>query len=84
MKWDLHIEEIVTKGSKRIHILRVLNRCGVLPSHLLRVYFVLIRPLLEYCCPVCHSSLSINLSDKIDFKANLVSNLVPTFEESKR
>ena len=62
MKWDLHIEEIVTKASKRIHILRVLNRCGVLPSHLLRVYFVLIRPLLEYCCQVWHSSQSINLS----------------------
>ena len=29
MKWDLHAEEIVTKASKRIHILRVLNRSGV-------------------------------------------------------
>ena len=26
MKYDLHIEEIVTKASKRIHMLRLLNR----------------------------------------------------------
>ena len=64
MKWDLHIEEIVTKASKRIHILRVLRRSGVSHSHLLRVYFALIRSLLEYCCPVWHLSLPVKLSDK--------------------
>ena len=26
MKYDLHIEKIVTKASKRIHMLRLLNR----------------------------------------------------------
>ena len=31
MKWDLHIEEIVTKGPKKIRILQVLNRWEVLP-----------------------------------------------------
>ena len=66
LKWDLHISEIVTKASKRLHILRVLKRSGVSPFHLLRVYFALIRSLLEYCCPVWHSSLTINLSDKIE------------------
>ena len=29
LKWDLHVSEIVTKASKRIHILRVLRRNGV-------------------------------------------------------
>ncbi len=67
LKWDLHISEIiVTKASKRLHILRVLKRSGVSPFHLLRVYFALIRSLLEYCCLVWHSSLTINLSDKIE------------------
>ncbi len=66
LKWDVHINEIVTKASKRLHILRVLKRSGVSPFHLLRVYFALIRSLLEYCCPVWHSSLTINLSDKIE------------------
>ena len=66
LKWDLHISEMVTKASKRLHILRVLKRSGVSPFHLLRVHFALIRSLLEYCCPVWHSSLTINLSDKIE------------------
>ncbi len=50
LKWDVHINEIVTKASKSLHILRVLKRSGVSPFHLLRVYFALIRSLLEYCC----------------------------------
>ena len=35
LKWDLHVGEIVTKASKRIHILRVLKRNGVSSPHLL-------------------------------------------------
>ena len=66
LKWDLHVSEIVTKASKRVHILRVLKRNGVSTPHLLQVYFTLVRPLLEYCCPVWHSSLTINLSDKVE------------------
>jgi hypothetical protein len=66
LKWDLHISEIVTEASKRLHILRVLKRSGVSLFHLLQVYFALIWSLLDYCCPAWHSSLTINLSDKIE------------------
>ena len=62
LKWDSHISEVVT----RVHILRVLRRNVVSSPHLLQVYFTLVRPLLEYCCPVWHSSLTINLSDKVE------------------
>ena len=43
LKWDLHINEVVAKASKRLHILRVLKRSGVPPADPLKVYFVLIR-----------------------------------------
>ncbi len=73
------LSEIVTKASKRLHILRVLKRSGVSPFHLLRVYFALIRSLLEYCCPVWHSSLTINLSDKIErFQKRTMRIIYPT------
>ena len=52
LKWDLHIYEVVAKASKRLHILRVPKRSGVPPADLLKVYFALIRSVLEYCCPV--------------------------------
>ena len=66
LKWDLHINEIVGKASKRLHILPILKRGGVPPCDLLRVFSLLIRSILEYCCPVWHSSLPvrIHLSDK--------------------
>ena len=64
LKWDSHVSEIVTK---EITYLRVLRRNGVSSPHLLQVYFTLVRPLLEYYCPVWHSSLTINLSDKVEW-----------------
>ena len=65
LKWDLHINEVVAKASKRLHILRVRKRCGVPPADLLKVYFALIRSVLEYCCPVWHNALPVKLLDSI-------------------
>ena len=33
---------------------------------LLKVYFALIRSVLEYCCPVGHNVLPVKLSDSIE------------------
>ena len=50
------------KGSKLLHILRVL-RCSLIPANeLLKVYLSLIRPVLEYCCPVWHPNLPIYIT----------------------
>ena len=38
LKWDLHINEVVAKVSKRLHILRVLKRGGVPPADLLSLF----------------------------------------------
>ena len=65
LKWDIHVNEVVSKGSKRLYIPRVLKRSGVPSLELLRVLFAVIRSVLEYCCPVWHSSLSDQLSDRI-------------------
>ena len=66
LQWDLHVNEIVGKASKRLHILRVLKRSGAPQHDLLRVYIALIRSVLEYCCPVWHSSLSVQLLERIE------------------
>ena len=67
LKWDFHVNEIVGKSSKRLHILRVLKRSGAPPHRdLLRVYFALIKSVLEYCCPVWHFSLSAQISERIE------------------
>ena len=40
LKWDLHINEVVAKASKRLHILRVLKCGGVPPADVLKVHFL--------------------------------------------
>ena len=66
LKWELHINEVIAKASKRLHILRVLKRGGVPPADLLKVYFALIRSVLKYCCPVWRNALPVKLSDSIE------------------
>ena len=56
----------VTKTSKRLHILRVLRRREILPHDLIAIYYALIRPILEYCCPVWHCGLPKHLSEQIE------------------
>ena len=66
LKWNDNINEIVTKASKRLYILRVLKGVGVPSSELLNVYFALIRSVLEYCCVTWSNSLPLYLSDQIE------------------
>ena len=56
----------MAKASKRLHTLCVLKCGGVSPADLLKVYFALIRSVLEYCCPVWHNALPVKLSDSIE------------------
>ena len=62
----MHINEVVAKASKRLHILRVPTHGGVPPANLFKVDFVLIRSVLEYCCPVWHNALPIKLPNSIE------------------
>ena len=79
LQWDSHVNEIVGKASKRLRILRVQKRSGEPPHDLLRVHIALIRSVLEYCCPVWHSSLSVQLSERIQrYKnAHYASSFLP-------
>ena len=52
LKWNEHINSIISKASKRLHILRVLRRSGVPIVDFITIYVSLIRSVLEYCCVV--------------------------------
>ena len=64
LKWSIHIDEICARASKRLYALRTLKRSGVPPTDLRSVYCYFIRPLLEYACPVWHSSLTCTLNNQ--------------------
>ena len=66
LKWTKHVTHIFSKASERLYALRLLKRNGVQSSNLRRVFCCFIRPVLEYACPVWHSSLPNSLSDQIE------------------
>ena len=66
LKWGSHIDDMVRKGSKRLHIIRVLGWAGVPQQELVLIYISLIRSILEYCCPVWHTSLPQYLLDSVE------------------
>lgn len=56
----------VKKTSRRLHTIRVLRRCGLPVCDFLTVYFALVRSILKYASPVCHTTLPLYLSDNIE------------------
>ena len=66
LTWNKHVENIVGKASKRLYMLYQLKRAGINQSDLVSVFLSIIRPVLEYACPVWHTNLPTYLSDSIE------------------
>jgi hypothetical protein len=60
LKWDTHVNSIVTKGSQRLRIISILKRSGYTETELVKVYFGHIRCILEYACQVWHPGLTLS------------------------
>ena len=52
LKWNTHIDEIVTKASKRLYFLRACRKANLPTEVGLTTYITKIRPLLEYASPI--------------------------------
>ena len=48
LKWNSHLDYVITKASKRLYTLRILKRAGVPPHNIIGVYKCTIRSILEY------------------------------------
>ena len=66
LKWNENTCMIVSKASKRLHILPVLRRGGVSASDRLVIYVALVRSFLEYRSEVWHNALPAYLSSEIE------------------
>ncbi len=64
--WNMHVENIVSKASKRLYMLYQVKRAGSEQKDLLKIYLSVIRPVLEYACPVWHPHLTKYLCDSIE------------------
>ena len=66
LKWNTHIDFIYKKSSSRLHFLKHLKRNNIQPMDLLYYYKAVVRPILEYACPVWHSSITVAQSNKLE------------------
>ena len=66
LTWKRHVDNIVKKAGKRIYRLYQLKRAGVNQADLVTIYISVVRPVVEYACPVWHTNLPIYLSDNIE------------------
>ena len=68
--WNRHVDCIVKKAAKRVYMLYQLKRAGISQLDLVTVYISVVRPVLEYACPVWHTNLPKYLSDSIELIQN--------------
>ena len=66
LTWSKHVDNIVSKAGKRVYMLYQLKRAGISQNDLVKIYVSIIRPVLEYACPVWSTSLPKYLSDAIE------------------
>ena len=66
LTWNKHVDNIVKKAGKRLYMLYQLKRAGITQKDLVTVYVSVVKPVLEYACPVWHTNLPQYLSDNIE------------------
>ena len=72
LKWDDHVSAIMcNKAATRIYFLKQLKRSSVNPDDLYHFY----RPILEYACPVWHTSLTVEHSNRIQKRVTCSRNV---------
>ena len=80
LKWTDHVAYIYGKACKRLYSLRILRTAGVETNKMLKVYFTIIRPILEYAVPVWQAIPY--LSHKIESVQRRALKIIKPGEES--
>ena len=66
LSWNSHVDGIVSKARKRVFLIYQLKRAGIGQCDLVRIYISVIRPVVEYTCPACHTNLPKYFSENIE------------------
>ena len=66
LKWSEQVHYMCSKASKCLFVLRILRRAQLSDDDLVYFYCTVVRPILEYACPVWHFSLTKHQSDCIE------------------
>ena len=60
------MDNVVEKAVKRLYMLYQLKLAGITQNDLVSVCVSVVRPVLEYACPVWHTNLPQYVSDNIE------------------
>ena len=63
---DAHVTALKQKYRRRAWIMRHLKRAGINVNDLVKLYKVLLRPVLDYASPVYHPMLNLKLDSEIE------------------
>ena len=66
LNWNDHVSAVCAKANKRLHFLKLLKRSSVARDDLLQYYYSVIRPVIEYACPVWQSGLTVEQRDQLE------------------
>jgi len=64
--WDLQVNSMISKCSRRLYMLSRLKRFGVPVEDLVSVYVGYVRPLVEYAAPVWHGSINVQQTQQLE------------------
>lgn len=66
LKWNLHVNDLVKRCNRKLYMLRKLKKFNLPFKDLVTIYVGYIRPILEYCAPVFHSSLTVEQNNNLE------------------
>jgi len=61
-----HVDVITSNAESCLYFLKQLRRAEIPTRDLLHFYTTVVRPVLEYACPVWHSGLTVAQSDLLE------------------
>ena len=64
LSWDMQVDSMVGKSSRRLYMLNRLKRFGLPEEDLVSVFVSYVRPVVEYATPVWHGCLTEEQSKK--------------------
>ena len=76
LTWNKHVQNIVANAVKRVYMLYQLKRSGIGQHDLVTIYVSVIRPVLEYTCPLWRTNLNTHLTESIETVQKRALNLL--------
>ena len=76
LKWQAHIDAIVSGAPQRLYLLTRLRRAGVDQTSLVDIHVSLVRSVAEYACQVWHPVLTGEQTKKLESIQHRAMNII--------